>query len=37
VCSSDLFEPGAPAVRDTLLERATTWRDHAPGLRIGAF
>ena len=24
-------------MRDTLLERATTWRDHAPGLRIGAF
>ena len=31
------FEPGAPAVRDTLLERATVWRDHAPGLSIGAF
>jgi exopolysaccharide biosynthesis protein len=31
------FEPGAPAVRDTLLERATTWRDRAPGVAIGAF
>lgn len=31
------FEPGVPAVRDTLLERATVWRDHAPGLKIGDF
>jgi uncharacterized protein YigE (DUF2233 family) len=31
------FEPGAPAVRDTQLERATTWRDRAPGVAVGAF
>ena len=31
------FRPGAPAVRDTLLEAAVAWTDRAAGLRIGAF
>jgi len=29
--------PGAPAVRDPLLEAAVRWTDRAPGIRIGAF